>query len=387
MSDLQALLLVLAVVYCWECLAWLRRGTVAFLAGWGNRWRLVHPAALVGNQSGGLVLAWPLPPLGTFHTASQWPLSISADGVYSYVAQCVNPGWRPAQPGKYFQFEAIQKIEAPGKEVRVNGELFLRTDSPFVARRVAALLRQAAKLSANERARAIQKLLRESLDVPAVRERLKDFNRRASTLRNIANFLFAYLFLIAPACVWYFGFRRSWLELLVGLLLLTTTAAVLFHRAHKALYPEADEERFTHSILILLSPATAVRARDALSRPLLEAFHPLAVARALLPAERFNEFARKILLEIRHPCLPVCPATEPGPRLTEDRSRAALREVVEQFLQSNGINPADLLKPPRPADESCRSFCPRCQAQFVAAEGVCADCGGLPLNAFTEQTH
>ena len=382
MSDLQVLLLVLAVVYCWECLSWLRRGTVAFLAGWGNRWRVVHPAALVGNQSGGLVLAWPLPPLGTFLAASQWPLSISAEGIYSYVAQCVNPGWRPAQMGRYFSFEAIRKIEAHGKEVRVDDELFLKTGSPFLARNIAARLRQVGKLPANQRAMAVQKLLRESLDARAVRERLKNFNSRSSVLRNISNFLFAYLFFIVPAVLWYFGLRRSWIELLAGLLLLTTTAAILFYRAHKALYPEADEERFTHSILILLSPATAVRARDALSRPLLEAFHPLVVARVLVPATQFNEFARRTLLEIRHPCLPICPTDETGPRLTEDQGRAALRQEVEQFLHREGINPADLLKPPRPADESCRSFCPRCQAQFVATQGICADCGGLPLSAF-----
>src|ERR1700686_1257965 len=108
MSDLEVLFLVLGVVYLWECFYWFRRGTVAFITGWGHRWRVMNPAALMGNQSGGIVAVNPLPPLGTLLAGSQSPLSISPEGVYSYVAQCISPGWRPPQVGKYFRFETIK---------------------------------------------------------------------------------------------------------------------------------------------------------------------------------------------------------------------------------------------------------------------------------------
>jgi len=80
--------------------------------------------------------------------------------------------------------------------------------------------------------------------------------------------------------------------------------------AHRALYPHAEDERFTHTLTIALAPTSALRAHDALSRPLVEMFHPLAVAKVLLPEGRFREFARPVLLDIRHPALPLCPSDD-----------------------------------------------------------------------------
>lgn len=383
MNELELLFLVLAVVYLWECICWLRRGTVAFLDFWGRSCRPAHPAALMGNQAGGIILANPLPPLGCILTSSQLPLSISPDGVFSYVAQCINPGWRPAQTGKYFPFDAVQKVEAAGKQVRVNGELLVKTGSVFLARHLAEQLRLLTKLPVERRGPAIREILQESLNAQKVGQRLKQFRSRSARLRQLTNILFAYLFLITPACVWYFGFKRSWIELLAGLLILTGTTAVVFARAHKGLYPEAREERFTHWFMILFSPATAIRAQDALSRHLLEAFHPLTVAQATLGKDGFRQFARNVLAELRHPCLPLCPTQEPAPQSAERYARIALLEIVEQFLEQKGVDLKKLMQPPAPVDETCRSFCPRCGTQFTASEGACADCGGMSLIAFS----
>jgi hypothetical protein len=382
MSDLEALVLVLAVVYFWECVHWFRRGTVAFLTRFGRHWRLAHPAALIGNQAGGFVLANPFPPLGTLLAGSQWPLSISADGVFSYVAQCVNPGWRPTQAARYFRFEAIKTVEASGKQVRINRELLLKTGSPYLAEHLAAQLRRLTKLPREKRAAAIKEMLRDSLDVKAIEKRLAEFNRRSSTLRLLGNLLFSYLFLFAPFWISRVGLSHDWIALVVALFTLTASTAIFFHRAHRALYPEAEDDRLTHFCTILLSPATSIRAHDALARPLLETFHPLAVARVLLAPAQFQEFARKILLELRHPCLPLCPSDEPAPQAAESQARAALQEAVEQFLKQNQVDLAQLTRPPAPADATCQSFCPRCGAQFTAEKGVCVDCGGLPLMSF-----
>lgn len=383
MNELELLFLVLAVVYLWECVFWLRRGTVAFLNFWARSWHPAHPAALMGNQTGGIILANPLPPLGCILTSAQLPLSISPEGVFSYVAQCINPGWRPAQTGKYFPFEAVQKIEASGKQVRVNGELLVKTGSTFSARHLAEQLRILSKLKFERRGPAIREMLRGSLDARKAEERLKEFRSRSARLRQLTNILFVYLFLITPACVWYLGFKRSWIELLAGLLMLTGATALVFARAHKALHPEAREERFTHWFMILFSPATAIRAQDALSRHLLEEFHPLTVAQVTLGRDRFSQFARKVLVELRHPCLPLCPTQEPGPQAAEQYARIALLETMEQFLEQKGIDLKELMRPPAPVDETCRSFCPRCGTQFTASEGACADCGGLSLTAFS----
>jgi hypothetical protein len=381
-SDWELLFLVLLLLYGWECGCWVRRGSVAFSSWLGRRWRIMHPATLLGNQQGGFVFAQPLPPLGVLLTANQFPLALSPEAVFAFVATSVNPGWRPPQTGNLFRFDEIQTVTTSGKKVLVNGTLLLKTTSPTYAEHLARHLQRLVKLAPKHRAGAIREIFRSSLDTRALRRKWREYQQQAATLRRLANLLFGYLFVVAPAVIWTFGFRQCWLPLLIGLLAFTISIALEFRRIHKALYPSATDERFTHFLTTMLAPATTIRAHDMLSRPLLEMFHPLAIAKVFCDETRFREFARRVLLDIRHPCLPVCSRAEPMAQAAEGHGRAALQKAVEEFLKRNGADPANLARPPAPADETCRSYCPRCLAQFTAENGECADCGGLPLMAF-----
>jgi len=382
-SEPELLFLVLAVIYGWECACWLRRGSVAFRTWFGRRWRPAHPGTLLGNQRGGLIFAHPLPPLGRLLTGHQFPLSLSPEAVLAYVAPSVNPGWRPGQTGALFRWDDIRSVEASGKKVRVNGEVLLRAPSPTFAAHVARQLHQISKLVPARRESAIEEMVGESFDRQAIERRWREFQKQTANLRLLTNGLFGYLFVFAPMLIWRFGFRLCWLGLLIGLLAFTIASASAFRRGHKSFYPAAEDERFTHFLTILLSPATTIRAQDVLSRPLLETFHPLAIAKVLCPERTFRDFARKVLREIRHPGLPVCPRREPAAQEAERHARAVLERAAEQFLRQCGVNPAELAQPPPPADKTCRSYCPRCLAQFTTSGGTCADCGGLTLVAFS----
>ncbi len=312
MSDVQLLFLVLAALYAWECACWLPRGSVAFVTSFGRKWRTRHPGALAGNQRGGFIFAAPLPPLGSLLTANQCPLSLSPEAVLAYVSTNVNPGWRPGQSARFIRLNEIRKAVADGKKVRVNGEILLKLASPTLATHFASQLERLRKLDLSQRAAAIDTLARDSLDTEAVECRWRQFLSVTKSLRILTNTIVACLFIFAPAIIWYFGFKLSWLGLLLGLFALTSATATLFHHAHKELYPPADEDRLTHTLTILLSPLTAARAHDILSRPLVETFHPLVVAKVFLPAIQFRDFARRILLDIRYPALPVCPGDAAG---------------------------------------------------------------------------
>jgi hypothetical protein len=380
-SELELLFLVLAVIYGWECACWVRRGSVAFRTWFGRRWRPSHPGTLLGNQRGGFIFAHPLPPLGTLLTGNQFPLSLSSEAVFAYVAPTVNPGWRPAQTEALFRFEDIRTVEANGKKVRVNGAVLLSATSPTFAAQVAQQLQQLVKVAPAAREKAAEAIIREGFDRKAIERRWQEFQKQTGKLRLLTNGLFAYLFVLAPLLIWQVGFRLCWLGLLAGLLAFTIATAISFYRAHKRFYPAAEDERFTHFLTILLSPATTIRAHDVLSRPLLEGFHPLAIARVFCPEPVFRDFARKVLREVRHPGLPVCPRREPLAQTAERQSREVLERTVEEFLRQGDVSPEELMRPPAPADESCRSYCPRCLTQFTTAEGICADCGGLALTA------
>jgi len=384
MSDVQWLFVVLAGLYVGECLCWLRRGGVAFGTWLGRHWKARHPGALAGNQAGGFVLAPPLPPLGTLFVANQLPVSLSPDGVLAFVATNVNPGWRPVQSGRFVSWTELREVRVRGKKVLSNGELLLVAATPGLARHLAAELKHLVALKSAERAAAIRQFVKTAVDPQAIAARCMEWREHAHPVRWLANLLVVYIFGIAPALIWQFGFRLCWLWLLLGLLALTVTTATLFARAHRKLYPAAHDERFTHTLTIALAPTSAMRAYDALSRPLLEMFHPLAVAQVFLSDRAFREFARRLLLDLHHPALPGCPNALPEAQTAEQFFREALRDATEAFLSKQGFTPEELRRAPNPGDESSRAYCPRCEAQFTSTIGRCMDCGGLELVAFAK---
>ncbi len=383
MSELELLFLVLAALYGWECGCWVRRGSVAFRTWLGGRWRVCQPSMLFGNQRGGLSWAAPLPPLGTFLTANQFPVSLSAEGALAFVSTNVNPGWRPAQTGRLVRFVDLKEIAVRGRKILINGELFALGSSALHATWLAGQLRRLTKMPAAQREQAITEMLRDSLDAAAVEKRRREFAVLARPVRLLANAVLLYLFVLAPVLLWLLGLKLSWLGLLIGLLALTTTCAVFFHRAHRKLYPEAEDERFSHFIMIWLAPAVTTRAHDVLSRPLLESFHPLTVAKVLCPVSEFKALAQAALRDLRHPALPLCSDGDSAAAKVEASARARLQKAVEGLLKQTGLNPDEFDRPPAPADDSCRSYCPRCGAQFTHDTGTCADCGGLALVAFS----
>src|SRR5436190_151195 len=124
MGDLESLLLVLAAIYLTECAVWVRRGGVAIHSYRGRTWRLWHPGALLGNAWGALFLANPLPPLGTVLLSHQFPVSFSPEGLLSFTACCINPGWRPSPTANHLRYEEAQTIAVEGRSLRINGHLF-----------------------------------------------------------------------------------------------------------------------------------------------------------------------------------------------------------------------------------------------------------------------
>jgi hypothetical protein len=398
-TDLELLFLVLACIYLFECACWIPRGSIAFLS-WlcltgaprfnpfriFHRlglvgWRIAHPAALFGNQRGGFGFASPFPPLGSVLVCSQFPLSLSSEFVLGYVSTSINPGARPTQTALLFKYDQIKKVTVEGKKLFVNGKAVVRGTSPTQVLWISKLLTELSKLAPEQREKRIRAVIKETLETKGVEERWQEFEQKTDLLSMVTNMLFFYLFVFVPMWIWRFGLERTWPALLLGLYGLTTTTAILFRGIHKHYYPEAGDDRFMHFLTILFSPATTIRARDVLSRPLLPTSHPLAIARVFCRDDRFRELAGRVLRDIRFPALPVCPNADPAMGSAEKFFRTALQQEVEQFLRSKKVNLEKLLAAPAPADETCRTYCPRCLAQFTTTEGCCADCGGLAVLA------
>jgi hypothetical protein len=283
MSDSQWLFVVLSLVYLSDCLAWADLYSVSFTTWLGGRWRIGRPGAIFGNERGGLLVNPPLPPLGLSVVARPWPVSISPAGVYAYVAQAAGLDRRPPQPQHYFDYPRVRSIEAVGKYVLFDRARLLGMDREAQAAHVAGFIGELLQAPAARREAIIHAALAKAFDGQVVRERIDECRRVSTPLAWRCNFLFAGIFMAGPLMVWAYGWERTWSGLLIGLVILLVLTAREFCRAHRALYPEERGARRLQAAVMLLNPLAAVRARDALTRDLLLAHHPLAVARELCP--------------------------------------------------------------------------------------------------------
>ena len=380
MTDLELLFLVLGIIYVWECGWWAGRELLGVRTWLGTHWSIVQPSRAFGNQRAGVILAHPLPPLGTLLASHCFPFSLTPEAMLAYIPPSIDPARRSFQSGKHFRWDEIQSVQAQGKKILVNGQLLLKTPFPALALRLADKLNALRKTKVADRKKAIEQLLEESFDTNAIERRWKEFSDQARSLTLAANLLFFYVFLLAPLAFWRLSFSFSWPFLLVGLLCCTLTIALQFHRIHKRFFPDDEDERFTHFIVLLLSPASAIRARDLISRPLLEFFHPLAVARVFCSEREFKKMAPEFLRELRYPI--AGPALETAGQKTESYARELALSRLEEFLRRNSCLPDQLLQPPVRADQSSLSYCPRCLAQFTLRGGSCPDCETVKLVDF-----
>ena len=278
----------------------------------------------------------------------------------------------------------MRAVAAEGHHVRVNGAPFVRVCSPALADFLASLIQHLASLPPSRREPAIEAALAGLTDVDAVVRRFDQARRATRALRWTCTLLFLYLFTLLPALVWW-EVPYQILEVLAGYLILLTFVKVGFYAAHRRLRPHDPLGRWKQLAVMLLSPADAVHARDPLFRDLVSTVHPLTAALALCPEREARTFARRVLLDLRHPLAEFCPSDDPARRETEAWFRSRLGRALEDLVRRQGLDPDELIRPPPPEEAGCRSYCPRCDGQFLHAAGACPYCPGVALRAWAAE--
>lgn len=214
-----------------------------------------------------------------------------------------------------------------------------------------------------------------SLEARTFKTAVEELTTAARPLLIACNLLWAYLFIGLPVAFAETSLIVTWPYLVAGLFALTFLCSFLYARAHRELDPNLGSAPFQHIATVALVPMTAIRAVDLLTKELGSGLHPLAAAQALLPREAFIGYARRFHFDAMHRD----PAAKAVPSPWFDESR---RQAIESFLAANGAAPDELLLAPVKTDDTSKTYCPRCHAQFTVAEGTCRDCGGIALAAF-----
>ncbi|MBL8841089.1 MAG: hypothetical protein JNL90_06090 [Planctomycetes bacterium] len=372
MSATQELLLVLAAIALWEALLAVPRRAVVLRAWIGRRYAAVEPAELLGNERLGLLLAPLLPPLGRVHVTLPFRIALDERGAVVLDAQGA-----VAAEQRRLPFDGRFAPRADGNDLQLAGVPPLRCDTPDEAAAAARELVAFAALPAGERAAERARRLAAALDVAAAGRALADYEAAAPLLRLACNLAFLFWAIALPVVALTIGFEASWPWLLLAVALLGALVIATWVRAHRRLHPTRGAERRRAAVAFALAPLQAVRAIDALGRPLLARFHPVAAALALLPRPAAQAALARELRAALHPL--VDPTASDEAAATARDFAAAWSRALRDAARQHGFAEEVLLAPPQPLSDAERRYCPRCHAQYGAAASECGDCRGVPL--------
>ncbi len=272
MTDFKLLYLVLALIYLSDCLFWVRRGSIVLRGWFTGRCAVAHPSSGFGSTSAGIVPLNPLPPFGNAYVCDQWPLSLTEDAAYSYVATVPNHHERPEQLACCVRFDDIRTVTRDGAMVLVNDRAFAKLNSEMSAIHFSRLLVRLARMPAVDRNRAIDAALSQSMNPDAIRRRLARFRLHASPLRLQAHLIAVVLFGAVPFTIAVVRYRRFLLPsliLLAGFLLIQSVTFVI---AHRRLFRRGGASRYRTAFTMIFTPPAAIRAAGCIEQRFIFCF-------------------------------------------------------------------------------------------------------------------
>ena len=380
MSEGQTLLLILILLYLFECLIWVKRESVAFVSSMSGRWRLTVPPSWLGNANGGILLLNPLPPAGRVFVSHLSPISISPSGICAYNLQTLPSEARsPGQTGRFLSFSKVTRSTNDGVYLLVNDERFAKCATARQARTLAKLISEIAKASAGKRERLARNWISKQFAMDDAAARLREGNAVIQPMRELSLILFLFLFVVTPTLVSTFGLMGLIIPVAAVMVILAVLIGILFYRAHKQLFPDETSERFENLVKMILCPPVSIRAPDILTRNLLADYSPIVLA-SLLGGKSEQQFMRAFILDLQHP-LKHEVSDETAEQTIGWTAAEQLNVCLEQIKAGRYLKPEDLSAPSQ-REENSISYCPRCRCQFVVTAIECPDCPGVKLVEF-----
>lgn len=371
MTDGEQFLIVLSLIYLSGCLKWGPRHAVVFLSlGFGG-WSMRRPSPWMGNESGGLVISLPIPPLGEMFFSQQWPVAITEVGVSSPGPDNPNPGGAIFRRSWVLKWDEVESVVAQKRELKINGKL-VRVSSFRQARVMRDLILKIKNAAPGNRAQLIRSAVRSSLNQRRAKRKFNVYRKSTWWLRLLCNLLFLAVFVGVPF-VYKYQLDQLRLGLAAGIWLMMLQIGVEYFRLHRKWQPEARAERWQELVMMLLYPPHTIRAHDALSVGHFAEFHPLALGATVLSNKRFSAAADSMKRDLDHPLdSQALDATEETKANSREFVQALLRPELSRFTKDTQFD----------CTKGEGLHCPRCLAEYVdgqVKEETCEDCHGLPL--------
>jgi hypothetical protein len=374
------LLLILVLLYLSECVIWVKRESVAFVSAWGSRWRLAVPPSWMGNANGGLLFLNPLPPSGRVSVSHLSPVSISPSGICAFNLQTLPSEARsPYQSGEFVPFRTIRDSASDGVYLIINKEKFTKCATAGQARALAKLVGAIAKAQASKRENIARSWVVKQFAADEAAARLQESEKLIKPVQQMGVTLFLFLFVLTPGLAFTYGFTPLIIPVAVVMVALAVEIGILFHRAHRKLFPAESSERLESLVKMIICPPVSIRAADILTRNLLAEYSPIVLA-SVLPGSGETQFVHSVILDLKHPLAHEV-VDEAAEQTIAWTANEQLNVCLDHVKKGHYLKPEELLAPTQ-REENSISYCPRCRCQFVVSDDECPDCPGVQLVEF-----
>lgn len=373
-GESQTLLFILVLLYLSECLIWVKRESVAFVSAWGSRWRLSVPPSWMGNASGGILFLNPWPPSGRVFLSHLSPISISPLGICAFNIQTLPSEARsPYQSGQFLAFNKIKDSRSDGAYLVINKEKFTKCATTKQAHALAKLIAAMAKASPSKRESTARTWVVKQFSADDATALLQESAPLIEPIQQMGMILFLFLFVFTPSLAFTFGAAPLIIPVAAVMVALAVEIAIMFHRAHKKLYPAESSERLESLVKMILCPPVSIRAADILTKNLLAQYSPIVLA-SMLPGSSEQQFVRSVILDLKHPL---------RHEVSDADAEKTIAWTAEEQLNAglHYLKPEELLAPAQ-REENSIAYCPRCRYQYVVSDGECPDCPGVELVGF-----
>lgn len=372
LSDTELILLVIAVIYLWECLLWLPAEAVAFTTAFGRLKLALHPTFLRRIDSHAALIS--IFPWSRSIVASEWPVPVSRDGL------CILNG---SKAGTFIPFGELKTVEADQRYIRIN-RTRTKCASAEVALHFTNLLTTLRELPIDERDAAIDEAVQSSFSPEGVASRIEQVDRSVSALRLASLLLFIWVFIHGPILYYTTESQTGTLTRYLAVSgLFWLSGVVLFAIAQRRLLSSPSTEQFSRVATLCVSPAGVMRAANTITSDAFSQFTPAAVAAAVMPSTAFRSFISQRLRQLAHPSASDFPDASPEFRSTQNSFDARQLAALSVMLKEQSIEIDELLCAPAP-DFDARTWCPRCLNQYTLESGDCPDCLDVPLQKFND---
>ncbi len=344
----------LAILYAVECFVYVKRGHLLFNSFWGRRFRV--------SGEGPHFVA--LTPFGRAFFSERVSPLLGVHGLFLPEENEVGP--RSKAP-TYIAYSEISEVQVSGRRLLLDNKFISKSPTEKSARAMSDNIRRFIRLDGPSRARALDQMLTARFSLSACLTSLGRIESAFAPLSALCLTLYLTSFIVAPVVV-YTGLSRVINPLALGccLLALFIATIVVSYLTARGFY--GTSKAITTTVLEMISPANAMRARTDLEKDLLDQYDHLTLAAALVPKKDFALMARSELIEI-----------EKVLRMQRDGevadSLTARRRAVVQLVESLGLSLKRLFAPPSPRETNATKYCPRCMAQHVASAALCSECG------------